>query len=231
MRLVFFGLLALNGLVLVWTLLSPAEEPKALVRVAEPAASAQSLTLISEMDADVQASLVRPSASSAEGQAPVCTLVGPFRDSDRGAIVRERLRALGADSTLQSLEIRVGDSYWVYLPPLPSQQEALRRLHELQAKKIDSYMIPSGELANGISFGVFTQKPLAEQRLSEMRGMGYGAEMLEKPRMQKELWLVLGPGQASRIGEAVWTDLLPQDGEQEIRQNLCSAVASGDKFH
>lgn len=230
MRLVFFGLLALNLIMLGWVVLSPADEPVAVVRAAPEAAAGQPLTLISEMDSDVQESLLRTPESAAAVSEAVCTLVGPFLDSDRGAIVRERLRALGADSTLQSLEIRAGDSYWVYNPPEPSQQEALRRLRELQAKQIDSYLIPGGDLANGISFGVFTQKALAEQRMTEMRGLGYDAQMLAKPRIQKELWLVLGPGQASRIADEVWADLLPEGSAQEIRQNLCSAVASSDKF-
>ncbi|AFU99035.1 SPOR domain-containing protein [Simiduia agarivorans] len=231
MRLVFFGLLALNLLVLGWTLLSPADEPAAVVRAAPDVAPAgQSLTLIAEMDSDVQAALQKTQKPAPDSSEAVCTLVGPFVDSDRGAIVRERLRALGAESNLQSLEIHAGESYWVYNPPEPSQQEALRRLHELQAKQIDSYLIPGGELANGISFGVFTQKPLAEQRMAEMRRLGYDAKMLAKPRIQKELWLVLGPGQAARIGDEVWSNLLPPDAKQEIRQNLCSAVASSDKF-
>lgn len=232
MRLVFLVLLVLNSVLFGWYVLQPSEEPQARVVVAPAAGtSARSLTLIEEMDADARQMLVREASKGREGEAPVCTLVGPFLDADRGAIVRERLRALGVDSNLQSLEITAGESYWVYLPPEPSQEQALRRLHELQAKQVDSYVIPRGELANGISFGMFTQKPLAEARQAEMVKLGYQAALKVLPRTQKELWLVLGPGQASSVGASVWQELLPAEGGQEIRQNLCSAVASGDKFH
>lgn len=232
MRMVLIVLVVMNVLVFGWRLLSPAQEPKASVAAAPVAGtSARSLVLIDEMDADARNALVQPQRAAQSKGDPVCTLAGPFVDADRGAIVRERLRALGVDSTLQSLEITSGESYWVHLPPEPSQEQALRRLHELHAKQVDSYVIPKGELANGISFGMFTQKPLAESRKAEMLKLGYGAEIKVLPRTQKELWLILGPGQALRVGESVWSELLPAGGGQEIRQNLCSAVASGGKFH
>ncbi|MBB3170171.1 SPOR domain-containing protein [Simiduia aestuariiviva] len=232
MRLVFVVLVVMNGLLFGWQLLRPAEEPSVAVASAPAAGTAaRSLIIIDEMDTDAREVLAKASAKPASSSAPICTLAGPFVDADRGAIVRERLRALGVESNLQSLEITAGESYWVYLPPESSQEQALRRLHELQAKQVDSYVIPKGELANGISFGMFTQKPLAEARKQEMERLGYSAQIRILPRTQKEMWLVLGPGQALRVGDAVWSELLPEDGGQEIRQNLCSAVASGDKFH
>lgn len=233
MRLVFFGLVVINLLVLAVHLLTHKEEVRAVVPALPAAApDTRPLTLLSEMDQDTRVSLSRAAPAGVEPERePVCTLVGPFVDSDRGAIVRERLRALGVESNLQSLEIQAGESYWVFLPPEASQQEALRRLHELQAKKIDSYVIPKGELTNGISFGVYTQPALAVKRQEEMVRLGYEAEIQALPRTQKELWLVLGPGQARRVGEPVWQELVPPGTGQEIRQNLCSAVASGNKFH
>ncbi|BFM10310.1 SPOR domain-containing protein [Simiduia litorea] len=233
MRLVFIGLLVINVLVLGWHFLQAKEEPKATVRaIPKTAEKARPLTLLNEVDEDARTLLVREvSAKDDQSAGPICTLVGPYVDSDKGAIVRERLRSLGVESNLQSLEISAGESYWVYLPPEPSQEGALRKLHELQAKKIDSYVIPKGDLANGISFGVFTQKPLAEQRMADMRRQGYQAELKSIPRTQKELWLLLGPGQATRVALSVWAELVPKESGQEIRQNLCSAVASADKFH
>ncbi|UTA47437.1 hypothetical protein L1F30_14910 [Simiduia sp. 21SJ11W-1] len=232
MRMVLIVLVVMNVLLFGWQLLSPADEPRAVVAAAPAAgASARSLVLLDEMDADARRALAQSVGTERTSSDPVCTLAGPFVDADRGAIVRERLRALGVESTLQSLEITSGESYWVFLRPEPSQEQALRRLHELHAKQVDSYVIPKGELANGISFGMFTQKPLAEARRAEMVKLGYEAEIKVLPRTQKELWLILGPGQALRVGESVWSELLPEGGGQEIRQNLCSAVASGGKFH
>lgn len=233
MRLVFIGLLVINALVFGWHFLQAKDEPKAAVRaMPKTAEKARPLTLISEVDEDARTLLVRNVPDSDDQSAgPICTLVGPYIDSDQGAIVRERLRSLGVESNLQSLEIAAGESFWVYLPPEPSQEGALRKLHELQAKKIDSYVIPKGDLANGISFGVFTQKPLAEQKIVDMHRQGYQAELKSIPRTQKELWLLLGPGQATRVALSVWAELVPKESGQEIRQNLCSAVASADKFH
>lgn len=231
MRLVFVVLLLVNMVVLGWHLLRPKVEEKATVAVMPAANSgAKKLILISEVDEDARQALRTERKRGKEQAEPVCTIAGPFADPDRGAVVRERLLALGVESNLQAFEIDAGESYWVYLPPEPSQQQALRRLHELQAKKVDSYVIPKGDLANGISFGMFTQQPLAEQKQANMRKMGYQAEIKSVARTQKELWLLLSPGQAGKIGDEVWSELISKEKGQEIRQNLCSAVASTGKF-
>jgi ATPase subunit of ABC transporter with duplicated ATPase domains len=139
----------------------------------------------------------------------------------------EHLRALEVDAIVQELEVPDGFSFWVHLPPEISKQAALRRLYELQAKQIDSYIIPRGELANGISLGMFTRRELAQQRLEELRALGYPAEILEVSRSLREIWVILPQPESDKLGASLWQDLLARQPGLEKRQNLCPSVASG----
>jgi hypothetical protein len=57
---------------------------------------------------------------------------------------------------------------------------------KFQAKNIDSYIIPSGELANGISFGMFNDQSAAQSRLEEIRMQGYQPKLREVERTHSE---------------------------------------------
>jgi len=95
------------------------------------------------------------------------------------------------------VEIADGKNYWVYLKPEMSEKEALRRLSEIQqSKAIDSYIIPSGELANGISFGQFPNEKEANSKAEQIRAQGYAAEIKEIPKSHNETWV--------EVREQVW---------------------------
>lgn len=166
-----------------------------------------------------------PSDSVADAL-PLCTLVGPFAESGDADSLAQRLQALDIAADIRGLEVSDGQGYWVHLAPELSQREALRRLHELQAKQIDSYIIPRGELANGISFGMFSRQPLAEARQAELIALGYDAKIREVERTHRETWVVMPAPQAQALAASLWDELLAGHPELERRQNLCPGVAS-----
>lgn len=167
-----------------------------------------------------------PSGSADLGANPLCTLVGPYADRPSAETAVQRLQALDLDARVRDLEVPDGAGYWVYLEPELSHRAALRRLHELQAKQVDSYIIPRGDLANGISFGMFSREALAEARRDEMRDKGYEARIREIERTHREIWVSLPPGDARKLGDGLWEDLLEQTSGLERRQNFCPGVAS-----
>lgn len=157
---------------------------------------------------------------------PLCTLVGPFPKLLRAEYFIERLAALDVSSSVYEIEIPGDVGYWVFLAPEESRKQAYNKLRELQAKGVDSYVIPKGELENGISFGMFSRQNLAEQRLQAMKEQGYPAELKEISRSYKEIWVLLASGQAKLLGDKVWLEMLSNDEGIERRQNYCPAVAS-----
>lgn len=96
-----------------------------------------------------------PAAGNEKPNAEFCTMIGPYSQLLQAEYAVERLVALGAAAHITPVEIKEGESYWVYLKPEVSEKEALRRLYELQKKNIESHVITRGELTNGISFGRF----------------------------------------------------------------------------
>ncbi len=156
----------------------------------------------------------------------VCSMVGPFKEVLRAEYFAEHLRALAVDASVEALEVPGGNSYWVHESPLPSKKMALRRLHELQARDIDSYLIPKGDLQYGISFGVFSQEVNASRRLEKLQALGFTVSVKLVPRFYEEVWVVLAAREAVKIGDEMWLKLLNREENIKLQQNYCSGVAS-----
>lgn len=163
--------------------------------------------------------------SEKQGQ-DFCTMLGPYGQLLQAEYAVERLVSLGVIAHITPIEIKEGESYWVYLKPEMSEKEALRRLYELQKKNIDSHIIAKGELTNGISFGRFGDYAAAEARSSEIKKQGYEPEIKMLPRMIQETWVVVDGDFAEKIDETVWADLITKEPGLEKRQNFCLGVAS-----
>lgn len=163
---------------------------------------------------------------SSGGSGEQCQLVGPFSELLHAEYLVERLNGLGVPSVVKYIEIADGKNYWVYLKPEMSEKEALRRLYEVQAKSIDSYIIPSGELANGISFGQFSEIKDANLKAEQIRLQGYAAEVKEIPKSHSEIWVEVKDKYAQKINDQQWLDLLKEEKSIEKRQNYCLGVAN-----
>lgn len=161
---------------------------------------------------------------------PLCTMIGPFEKLLKGEYLQERLASLGIESVFGAVEFPADPNYWVYLAPEISRKEALRRLHELQGKGIDSYVIPKGDLANGVSFGMFSRQPLAIAHQKKMIGKGYDAKIEEVERTYTENWLVIQPQFAQKLSEKLWLEVKKDNSNAEKQQNLCPPVALSENF-
>lgn len=241
MRWIFLSLLLINGVLFLWQWLQREHAPVATAVVSPPAAaeSVAQLVLLQELEQETlshmlqqkQARLRMAEAEAVEesGQ-PLCTLVGPYAALLKAEYLVEHMAALDIKAELQEVEIPGEVGYWVYLAPEVSKKQALRRLHELQAKNIDSYVIPKGDLANGISFGMFSEQQRAERRQAEMLTKGYVAEIREITRSHKETWVIFMPQEAQKVGEELWQQVLNDADGLERRQNFCPSVASVENF-
>lgn len=236
MRSIFFALVIINIFVFAvqWFTRAP-DVMKAPPAAAVRASADTSLQLLSESGvgggADSKKNINEKKSSTAlqsvvtTEASSMCTMVGPYAQLLQAEYAVERLGAMDIAAEIKSVEVPEGYSYWVYLSPEISEKEALRRLYEIQAKNIDSYRIPSGELMNGISFGMYNEKILAQARLDEVRALGYEVNLREVARTHAETWIALAPGEAEKIDATVWVDLLNRQQGLEKRQNYCLGVA------
>lgn len=234
MRSIFLFLAAINLLVagLLWLVFNPkpAEAPLARQNSNLDAPELRQLRELPEApeaspEAPIGAEALNDLAAVTAGP-PLCSLLGPYTEPLVAESAAERLKALDVDARVRAIEISDGPGYWVHLPPEPSERAALARLHELQAKQIDSYIIPRGDLAQGISFGMFSRESLAQERRDSLRERGYQAQIREIERNHTETWVVLPLAQARSLGDSLWRELLSEAQGLERRQNFCPGVAS-----
>ncbi len=244
MRAIFWALVVMNlvvfGSQFFLTAGGDVEEAKLVEPLRSPGVgTGTDLRLLSERDDMSTSRSEAPRPAPGPGgqglaglpEQPLCLLVGPFGDQGLAQNLIQRLEALELQPRLESVEVPEDPGYWVYLPPELSQKAALRKLHELQSKNIDSYIIPRGELALGISLGMFSRAELARQRREELVALGYEAQIQEMSRSHRELWVALSPSQAAQVADQFWLEFFSQHPELEKRQNFCPGVASGTNFH
>ena len=168
--------------------------------------------------------------SSGKGE-KLCDMVGPFGSLDDAQILVERLSAVEIESKAEGIDLPAGERFQVRLPPFPTQEEAFRRLSELQANGVDSYVIRKGDMANSISLGLFRKKSFADAHIDHLSSLGIEAEIEIIEDTVREIWVVLKRGEGLKMSSLTWKRALDEINNVEIRQNFCLGVASGEKFH
>ena len=249
MRAVFFSLLAINLGLFVWGQLPSGKRVNQNLPAQQEAnfVGIPSFKLLGEMDAlepvveevqvassvNTQLAAVRETASipgmssgASAGEKALCEMVGAFRNKREAASFIERLIAVGAVARQKEMVLPAGPGYWVYLEPSETSKAAFRKLKELQSRGIDSYVIPKGDLANGISLGMFSQKNLSEMRVKEMKNVGLEPKLEVVERTYREFWVMLDQGEESKISQITWTRVLDGFDSVERRQNFCLDIAS-----
>ncbi len=104
-----------------------------------------------------------------------CWEWGPMPDDDL-ARAQAALKALQLDDsnvTVQRSQAKSG-SYWVYVPPLKTRQEANRKVEELKNRGIaESFVIQdNGKWHFAVSLGIFSSEDAASKYLAQVRDQG-----------------------------------------------------------
>jgi cell division septation protein DedD len=221
MRWMFLWLVVLNLFYYVW------HQQRAPLRVTEiaPLMMAQDakrdIRLLSESNKPS-----RRDAVIAQPAEAICLFLGSFDRAEDAASVEQRLLSLDIQSRVQSMDAAAGIDYWVYLPPLASRQASLRQLRELQARKIDSYIITQGDLANGISLGIFPRSDSAQSVMQRLRDAGYVPFLRELTRAHRSFWVRISP-QSRRLADDALLQRLAVDFKGLEQQLMpCEGVAS-----
>ncbi|HEX5843287.1 MAG TPA: SPOR domain-containing protein [Pseudomonas sp.] len=221
MRWMFLWLIVLNLFYYVW------HQQQAPLRVTEIAPldmareGKRDIRLLSESGAPVR----REAADTAEVEA-VCLFLGSFEQMAEASAVEQRLLSLDIRSNVQSVDAAAGVDYWVYLPPLASRQASLRQLRELQARKIDSYIITQGDLANGISLGIFPRNDSADGVMQRLRDAGYEPALRELTRAHRSFWVRVAPESRRLAGDQLLQRLAFDFKGLQQQLMPCEGVAS-----
>ena len=136
-----------------------------------------------------------PTLMSAADELKSCVSMGPFGSVISVGEVAERLKSIGYNVELTTVDTRTGESdYRVVMPPLSSQKEAFRRHRELKSRGIKSFVITKGLDARGISLGVYSSIGPAEDYRQALIGLGYDVLLDVLPRVSRGYWVQIGRG-------------------------------------
>lgn len=157
-------------------LLAAPEAPHNAYVPAADGGSMNSVVGMAEIDGSQSASLLKD-----------CYLVRSLIPGQQAEVVAQLLEAKGFHVRNKTMGDTKNTQYWVILPPADTEAKALNVLNELQALRIDSYLVMSGAMEKAISLGLFNQAKLAQATAGRLREVGYPAEIRIRT-MEDELW-------------------------------------------
>lgn len=167
-----------------------------------------------------------PVSEPAVTAVPWCAEAGVFGDLESAEAFITPLSGLGASGTVVEREEPISSTWWVHMPAFRSEAVAIAMLEELQSKDIDSYYMRSGEMAGGISMGVYSRQESAligQQRLADQ---GYATSIREVSRMGKRFYAALSLPNATLRETPDWADFLASAGGVEVAEITCETIAS-----
>jgi hypothetical protein len=158
----------------------------------------------------------------------VCARLGPYPDEKGGGIAVRALREAGLQAAMAEVQEQKSVQYWVVLPAAESRRRALQTLRELQARKIDSYLITSGEMSNAISLGLFSREELARGVQQKIKEAGYPAEIRLKERFEKVFWVQMAADQTFENARKVVDTLVSEQDGIKISTTPCEMFAQSN---
>ncbi|MGB0723006.1 MAG: tetratricopeptide repeat protein [Gammaproteobacteria bacterium] len=118
-----------------------------------------------------------------------CFIIGPVNDTALRNRVRTWLRQRNARAETMKRPAQRA-LYFVYTPPSVSPQAAREREQELRALGIrDMARIHRGELANGISMGIYSSEANAGKRVRQLAAKGVEAKVAPRTQNRIQTWL------------------------------------------
>ncbi|GAC1034621.1 SPOR domain-containing protein [Pseudomonas sp. No.21] len=225
MRWMFLLLLVLNLFYYVWHQQQAPLRAKEVETLSLYRGGQQDIRLLSESK-DAKPRHEEPPVQQAMAEQNACLYLGSFEQEAQAREVEQRLVALDIQGQVQEVDAAAGVDYWVYLAPLASRQASLRQLKELQARKIDSYIISQGDLQNGISLGIFPRMDSAESVMARLKDAGYEPSMRELARSHRDFWVRIAPESRRLADDALLGELARDFAGLQHKIMPCENVAS-----
>jgi len=144
-------------------------------------------------------------APQPKSTALACYSVGPLLLSSDVKSVSQLFRQ--ADIPVQERPeiIRKQVGYWVYVPPLPSAQQARDALSKI--KEVDAQIITEGTKANAISVGVYKTEALGAEQRKILAKLGFKARLEPLFRTQPQYWLDLELMTETQMPDTLWGEI------------------------
>ena len=162
-------------------------------------------------------------AASKEASTPgtFCADAGGFQGRRAVADAARWLQSFGAEVIeVRREERRIADSYWVYLPPFESRRQADAKLREIRERGVrDVAVISDGDLANGISFGIYKNVDNMHRRVAALEEIGQSVRSRAADEEVVEQYVIKArAGDSPATLDVAWASQFPK---QSIRVVDC----------
>ena len=190
MRWIFVTLVFVNLLLLVffWQKKQVLSLPPTAMSM-ELNSRAKPLVLVKELESALPPLKNREKTDITRSQ--LCYSVGPYADEIDAKYLLARANALGFSGKMMTIAVESGKplEYWVYVPPRVSREAALQTLRALQGRNVDSYILTQGELAEGLSLGLFRNSESAYAIQRKVKALQIPAEVKVVDKRINEYWI------------------------------------------
>ncbi len=184
MRLIVVSLLIINLAYLGYQFTQPVQVTQEATIDVAVATGAQPIRLLSEVPSKPREISASPSSHS-----PLCWAVGPYPVELDAKHLYARMLAMDMRAKVEAQSVVIKEEFWAYLPPLANRKQAMRKLKELQKRKVDSFVITEGELENGISLGLFAQQASVDRLLERLTEKNITASVKPLKRTRNQYWV------------------------------------------
>lgn len=154
-----------------------APSPPAGDATADEPAAGQAPSSITAGGDDGEANAPTPAAGTAAAPPPAetvrCVVAGAFDTRELAVQARGRLAAGGTEARVLVDSVAGDPHYLVYVAPAGSREVAEDVVRALRAEGVDSYVIPSGERAGGVSVGLFKSQQRAKAQQTNVAALGH----------------------------------------------------------
>ncbi len=161
--------------------------------------------------------------TTSKARLPQCRSLGPFEQRDKAKEIKKLLQDQGLLLGLRVSKDARRKAYWVYLAPSGSHVAARKVVQKLKSKHRikDIFIISAGDIKDGISLGVFSKFELAYRRQSEIRKLGFDAQLKDVTLPAKEYWLDWPQQSAAELSDLQKEIIRESGGSTRIVETDC----------
>ncbi|GJM08415.1 MAG: hypothetical protein DHS20C11_06910 [Lysobacteraceae bacterium] len=149
----------------------------------------------------------------------VCYSVGPLPSQADARRVANGLSEATEATRERLSHVTRERGFWIYLPALPSREEALEQARRLATAGVrDYYVVTAGDRENTISLGLYGQRENALRRQASLIALGFNAEFSIRHEERPEYWVdyAITPEQAPS-----WQPLVARYPNVELQPADC----------
>ena len=130
------------------------------------------------------------SSQNIDDKKMLCVSFGPFTEKGQADELSNWLQEKEVQTKQRGEGGKQDQYFWIYLSAGESEDEAMAAIEDLKGKGVKDYkLINKGNLQNAISLGLFSTQSAVNNRLNELKSVGYQPIIVPYHKNQAIIWV------------------------------------------